>query len=606
MFKILLKTLILSVIICEIGYAENTARVIDSNTKDFRVDANGNSVLWKVVEKDISVTSKSEKGGRKLTIVRTGSDSVEKVFAEELNGKLSVSRIERTPQVLVVLSDVKAVPFANQIQECSDLVENKLKTFSSELSTFELKKKIRKTYSKSCQNIPEFESISRGVQDAFLDVLKVDEKKSNPLVQCLEKIELQSKSPEIKLLTLQSKSVVADLYNGSLPDNMLKCSKSGVDSITSGEDGSVKIGIGDLKSFDPPEKLRNGVQIAILSSFGLSTEVAKKVSESCLSENYGKASFEILSSYSAAKGKDWEASYSSEKMTQSADTVSAKIASNSELAGINKKLAETKVTIPTAEETSPMALAAIERTQGPEAAQRVARSQSSSLMNAANTVLGAVSSPAVASSRSLASNNASSNRESIKFGESVVGKRLPASAVKARGIASDETIVEEIDLSKRSRNTAAAARAKATTSAANSRSPASSNGGSNVEATALSDDGGQELGRAGSGAGPSAAGSGGSRGSLLSENSSPAGQQAQARSASRAGGATASPAREEIVSYFRNADYTQARRKLRDPNFIKILKDNSITVMDLAGNSFGATRGSTIFLDQGDRFVRQK
>jgi hypothetical protein len=578
----------------------------NGKSKDFRIDKDGDGTLdiWKIKgENSPVVTLKtSPDGSRQLKVSEVSAAGETEAILEENKGAIRITSLISYHNKNV-LENKKPVVSSN-FDNCKTLVENKLSSFSTDLNKRVLRERADILWANTCEGIPNFDEVRSDLQNTLIDTFKVDGGRKNLLLNCLENSKNKRSTGEVDLWTLEAKSTIADFYNGQLPKGMLSCSRSDKDAIIPTSSGEIRIQVGDLKNFSPPEKLKLSFFNALLLSFGVPSEKVKDISESCLKGDFDRSA--LLISEAADLPKMHICGKSAECLTDTASVIGTKIASNSELAGINKKLAETKVTIPTAEETSPMALAAIERTQGPEAAQRVARSQSSSLMNAANTVLGAVSSPAVASSRSLASNNASSNRESIKFGESVVGKRLPASAVKARGIASDETIVEEIDLSKRSRNTAAAARTKATISAANSRSPASANGGSNVEATALSDDGGQELGRAGSGAGPSAAGNGGSRGSLLSESSSSVGQQAQARSGSRSGGATASPAREEVVSYFRNADYTQARRKLRDPNFIKILKDNSITVMDLAGNSFGATRGSTIFLDQGDRFVRQK
>jgi|GEM_PF-1988882 len=66
------------------------------------------------------------------------------------------------------------------------------------------------------------------------------------------------------------------------------------------------------------------------------------------------------------------------------------------------------------------------------------------------------------------------------------------------------------------------------------------------------------------------------------------------------------PSKDEVVSFFARGSYQQARGKLKDQTFIQTLKQNSITVYDLSGNTYGATKGDVIFVDQGDRFVRQK
>lgn len=72
------------------------------------------------------------------------------------------------------------------------------------------------------------------------------------------------------------------------------------------------------------------------------------------------------------------------------------------------------------------------------------------------------------------------------------------------------------------------------------------------------------------------------------------------------GSSAPSAARDEVITFISNSNYAQAKEKLSDPAFGKQLESQKITVLDLYGNSFGATKGEVIFLDQGDRFVRQK
>ncbi len=589
--------------------------LINGEVKDFRVDTNsdGKTDIWKTKIDGVDVVSVFKANKKILNIQDSRGEKVVEVVAEEKNGRLSVTSLKSSPKENYIRSCSRCPAPPVTLEECRKAVDDRLKSFSADLNESILKGKASKLWANSCSDIPGFEEVKGEIQKGFIRTLKIDGGRKNSLIECLEKAEKSAVSPvkdEISLWLLQAKVTISEFYQDKLPNDTFSCAKGSEDKILSNSTSEkILINFKDGSSFSSPDGLKQHFFSSMLSSFGVNKDKSSAISELCLKEDFDNANRLLVSSVKVSKGPATTLTHIAlavESGIQSADAIPATIASKSELAGINKKLAETKVNIPSAEETSPMAIAAIERTQGPEAAQRVARTQSSNLMGAANTVLGAVSSPAVASSRSLASDTSSSTkRESIKFGDSVVGKRAPASNLKARGIASDERIVEEIDLTKRSQGTSTTARSS---NANKSRLPASAGAnGSSVEATALSNEGGQELGSMGaSGSTGTAPTGGGSRGSLLSESSSPVGQQTQARSASRSGGATASPAREEVVSYFRNADYTQARRKLRDPNFIKILKDNSITVMDLAGNSFGATRGSTIFLDQGDRFVRQK
>lgn len=64
--------------------------------------------------------------------------------------------------------------------------------------------------------------------------------------------------------------------------------------------------------------------------------------------------------------------------------------------------------------------------------------------------------------------------------------------------------------------------------------------------------------------------------------------------------------RSEVVNLIVSSNYSQTKAKLKEPEFTKKLQDQKITILDLYGSSYGATKGDVIFLDQGDRFVRQK
>jgi hypothetical protein len=63
---------------------------------------------------------------------------------------------------------------------------------------------------------------------------------------------------------------------------------------------------------------------------------------------------------------------------------------------------------------------------------------------------------------------------------------------------------------------------------------------------------------------------------------------------------------QELVSFISQSSYETARDKLQDPRFIGNLEANNITIFDLRGNSYGARQGAVVFLDKGNRFVRQK
>lgn len=68
----------------------------------------------------------------------------------------------------------------------------------------------------------------------------------------------------------------------------------------------------------------------------------------------------------------------------------------------------------------------------------------------------------------------------------------------------------------------------------------------------------------------------------------------------------ANTSRDEMITFISRGDYELTKRRLREPAFTKQLESQSITILDLYGNSYGAKKGELLFLDQGDRFVRQK
>ncbi|WP_374029498.1 hypothetical protein [Bdellovibrio bacteriovorus] len=130
--------------------------------------------------------------------------------------------------------------------------------------------------------------------------------------------------------------------------------------------------------------------------------------------------------------------------------------------------------------------------------------------------------------------------------------------------------------------------------------------------------GSREVGGSGGGFNPgfsSAPGSpgnagGGSGGSIPTVQPSVSGatppQKSAAGTAQRNVANTTTPSRDEVVSFFSRGSYENARAKLKDQTFINTLKQNKVTVYDLGGNEYGAEKGDVIFVDQGDRFVRQK
>ena len=271
-------------------------------------------------------------------------------------------------------------------------------------------------------------------------------------------------------------------------------------------------------------------------------------------------------------------------------------------------------------------------------------SQGAPVLRMANQVMGTMNTPAIAdttaesSSDSYGSNSDSyvgaSNTASSQNSSSSARTTSPSRTIASTGdtrftnitsrntLKADEKVVEQIDLTNANSAVApirattsdggASPTASATTAPGNSamakraasvsRRPASSGGGSDLAAAGVSN---PTVGSLSSG--------------IASADSSGPSAQAQARTATsgRKAASTVSSgtpsnssstgaSKDEVVTFISNANYGTSKNKLKDPTFVNTLKVNKVTIVDLYGNSYGADKGDVIFLDEGNRFVRQK
>ncbi len=247
---------------------------------------------------------------------------------------------------------------------------------------------------------------------------------------------------------------------------------------------------------------------------------------------------------------------------------------------------------------------------GAQAALTRSASESGGLLRVANNIAGAMSTPAAAA-QTLASSSspqrgpASANDIATSADDSVVGGRVPASTllgVKSRsGLKSDERVVESITLdgvgAPDASRTSSSTQQKASQTIPN-KSPNSAPADIAKAQNAASGD--NEVSQAAGGGGASAA-------SPSFSASSPSTQRNPASTNRGASSSSSSiGSKDEVITFISQSDYTSAKQKLRDPAFNRQLESQKITIMDLYGNSYGAKKGDVIFLDQGDRFVRQK
>lgn len=216
---------------------------------------------------------------------------------------------------------------------------------------------------------------------------------------------------------------------------------------------------------------------------------------------------------------------------------------------------------------------------GSRAALARSVSESSGMLRTANNLLGAMSSPAKATTPKIA---------------------LPGSSalVSKNSIGKDERIVESITLDDTGASQSLAAKAE-TGRKSESRSPASTTPLKvDIQQSGETASGSTSAGASASGALPS--------GSSVPGTANRAPNSAR-RSPSSLAQSNGSPStKDEVITFISNGDYASAKRKLKDPDFNKQLVSQKITVLDLYGNSFGAKKGQVVFLDEGNRFVRQK
>ncbi|MBO9666711.1 MAG: hypothetical protein J7501_07835 [Bdellovibrio sp.] len=328
---------------------------------------------------------------------------------------------------------------------------------------------------------------------------------------------------------------------------------------------------------------------------------------------------------------------------------------------MKSEIANAKAVVPSAEK-----LAATKTDKSPEGIQKAAQDSvatSAPVLRMANQVMGASNTQAIAaestesdstssyesSSRgsgsrstsraessasdaaSTSSTSSSSSSDSDVASSSRSGDRYQArhgryqskndNDSSSSGLRPGERIVEEIDLTKKSRSTQRAAASSQnfdqsssgsnsqslapTTSRSGSRSPAS------VAATqASANSANTEMASAGGSGGIAAsAGSTSSlNGSSSSSSSEPRrieGGNRRPSSANRSG-STSNPSQDEVVTFVNNNDYDTVKSKLGNSRFVSNLREGNVTIMDLKGNSYGATKGDVIFVEQGRKFIRQK
>ncbi|WP_374027788.1 hypothetical protein ACES2J_00395 [Bdellovibrio bacteriovorus] len=255
-------------------------------------------------------------------------------------------------------------------------------------------------------------------------------------------------------------------------------------------------------------------------------------------------------------------------------------------------------------------------------------SESGGMLRMANNLVGAMNTQALAATDAGSSEAGSGSSEvsrsvaSTKSNAAIKGSSSnPGAALlkaSTRSMASDERVVEQITLDGSNIAPSAPAAASSSRNVASTSAPSASRAPAN-ESSVGGSGGGEVAGGSasfgGGGGSYSGSGAGASLGSAPAQSPvrgpaatrpSGGGTEPVKNAKSDTGSSAPSAARDEVITFISNSNYAQAKKKLSDPAFGKQLESQKITVLDLYGNSFGATKGEVIFLDQGDRFVRQK
>ncbi|KYG60756.1 hypothetical protein AZI85_12255 [Bdellovibrio bacteriovorus] len=252
---------------------------------------------------------------------------------------------------------------------------------------------------------------------------------------------------------------------------------------------------------------------------------------------------------------------------------------------------------------------------GAQQAYETSTSQSGGVFRAANNLMGSMNTPAEASTRLAKQGSDSEIGETTSSSlkkSSVTSSSVPATAaLRSRNtIGSDERIVESITLDGSGSTVVTPTPVQQRNQQVSSTNPTNTRQTVSNESKQQQRMPSSELGSAPS---VSSGGSTGGASSASLGNSSPnisGTQQIPSRASNKSSGGSAnnqnSASKEEVITFISRSEYASAKRKLKDPDFSKQLEAQSISIYDLYGNTYGAKKGEVIFLDQGDKFVRQK
>ncbi|WP_413557660.1 hypothetical protein [Bdellovibrio sp. HCB209] len=613
-----------------------TSKVIATGDyEDFRFDSDRDGAvdLW-VVKKDKTSVFVKFKDSQPTSLLfrRTNGASIQEAHYESKNKKwiLTHSTV-RAPMVMNGIADEK---ISSQDDKCA--AENKsvladLAKFTKDMTTTEYAAAAEKAV--SCEN----EDATPEIEKSLVSLMNNDR-----FTECIQSEAAQKALPDISPTELQyfSNKLKIDLKKiGAQQDGsgLFTCDALPADKKTPTgkftENGKITFSLD--KNADNQEKLSDQIQPLMFHELVHRTGVVDEKTIDTLVDICFKKKTSAVSRKTKERSLIWTKRQTENAAANAAskDTVVAKevvaakaapqartIASTSMESGggsngynMAKEIssAEVQQSVPSASTlASNISASDVDEQRSLQSSQR----QSAPVLAMADRAMGVMNTPALASDETSSGSSSSSTRE--RYQARHQGYERDSSSAKS----ADNTdyskvifkpsrgggnVVEEIDLTKGNSTGTSETAGRTTNAVGNSRTVAST-GRPTDRFTEPSEVASSAAGGSGSGSGGSgtyfADGGATSSGTRKTNASNRRGLASQG---SAGGGFESS--RDEVITFISNANYSQTKTKLRDQAFQQTLSNNQISIIYADGSApVGALRGTTVFLDDGSRFIMQR
>ncbi|MBV2168034.1 MAG: hypothetical protein KUL82_04925 [Bdellovibrio sp.] len=578
--------------------------------EDIRIDSNGDSQIdyW-FLKKGSTEIHLRFKAGRpnKLSIKKTEPTQVTEVSYTIAGSKILLDSALKRPLILMNLTSEEAQCEIEQIQQ-------KMKSFSNDIVDAVIKDSISsKLISPECHETLNRKNLNQ-IQSALYGILNTNIKRESDIRNCLSSDKFESaakEEPQLKLpaalISARFQLQIAQLTQQP-EDNapLIRCEKAeGQESLLSTtEKRQIHVNLDKLAGSDARIQSRD-LEHELLHRSGLTSEeevnavvaICKKLE---VRRALNTGSFGFTRDVSADVKKSFE-TVADSKTADTLSTAESGISTSSPQASTSRGPASTGSEMAAAQLTAnipqemtmsstdmPLATTLSESISTPAPATETgaqqallrSASESNGLLRMANNLVGTMSSPALASDRTTSTSTTTKKSSPVEF-------------TSRNRLAPGEKVVEEITLENSTPQKAEASPSSPTASPSSGREVSTSSPAPTVSSSG-------EVARSASEASPSRAPA------TIAETGTrlPASTKAVAKTSSAS--STMTKTQDEVLTFISNSSYTATKEKLQKAEFRQQLEIQKITVMDLYGNTIGAKKGDVIFLDQGDRFVRQK